>query len=131
MTLLQKIKESEGFRGMPYDDHLGNPTIGFGTLLPIDEQEAELLLQHRLAKMILHLHNEKPIVLKLNQARQDVLAEMAYQLGVNGVLKFKKMWKAIEDQNYSLASMEMIDSKWFSQTPNRATKLAEIMKRGK
>ena len=43
------IMEAEGFRGEPYDDTTGNPTIGYGTKLPLTEAEGELLLRHRLA----------------------------------------------------------------------------------
>ena len=42
------IKEAEGFRGEPYDDTRGNPTIGYGTKLPLTEAEGELLLRYRL-----------------------------------------------------------------------------------
>ena len=129
MTLLQKIKESEGFRGEQYLDHLGNPTIGFGTLLPINQEEAELLLQIRLSKMIDELVNHKPFVIYLQEDKQEVLYEMAYQLGVPKLLQFKRMWEALQGKNYEEASKEMLNSKWASQTPNRALKLANIMRK--
>ena len=129
MTLFQKIKESEGFRGDSYLDHLGNPTIGFGTLLPINEEEAELLLQIRLSKMIDELVNHKPFVIYLQEDKREVLYEMAYQLGVPKLLQFKRMWEALQGKNYEEASKEMLNSKWASQTPNRALKLANIMRK--
>jgi lysozyme len=55
---------------------------------------------------------------------------MAYQMGVVGVLKFKKMLLAIKDKNYALASHEMLDSTWAIQTSNRAKELAAQMKGG-
>ena len=45
---IARIKIEEGFRGEVYDDTRGFATIGFGTLLPITENEAEWLLRHRL-----------------------------------------------------------------------------------
>ncbi len=125
--LITKIKESEGFNGESYLDSLEIPTIGFGTKLPLDEDEATLILKHRLAKKIDHLLQEKPVVLILSLERQEVLFEMAYQLGVGGLLKFKKMWDAIENRDYETASVEMLDSRWSVQTPRRAEKLAMIM----
>lgn len=125
--LVEQIKVSEGFRGESYLDSLDIPTIGFGTRLPLSEAEAELILQFRLNQKISHLLEMKPIVLTLTQSRQEVLFEMAYQLGVNGLLKFKNMWRAIEDNDYATASAEMLNSRWHSQTPNRAEKLAKIM----
>lgn len=124
--LIQRIKDEEGFRGNVYNDTLGKPTIGYGTLLPITKSEAELLLHKRL--------NDKYNELELNldfdieNDTKEILLEMSYQLGVNGVLKFKKMIQALKDKNYKLASMEMLDSLWAKQTPNRARKLAKKMR---
>lgn len=125
--LIEQIKEDEGFRGESYLDSLDIPTIGFGTRLPLTEAEAELILQFRLNQKISHLIEVKPIILTLTQDRQEVLFNMVYQMGVNGVLKFKKMWKAIEAGDYATASAEMLDSRWHKQTPNRAEKLAKKM----
>ena len=127
-TLLEKIKESEGYVGTVYKDHLGIDTVGIGTRMPIDEEEAELLLKHRLLKKIKHLLDAKPIVSTLDDNKQSVLFEMAYQLGVNGLLKFKKMWSAIENNDFELASKEGLDSRWHKQTPERAEKLMAIMR---
>lgn len=124
MTLVQRIKKHEGFRGEQYLDHLGNPTIGYGILLPLAEKEAEMLLQYRLANAIMELQDNKPEIVRMPQAVQDALGEMAYQLGVPSLLKFVKMWKALKDEDYVLASKEALDSKWAVQTPNRAKDVA-------
>ena len=127
--LIESLKQEEGFRGIPYEDKLGIPTIGYGTKLPLSEEEAELLLKHRLDKKILELNEKEPFFLELPQKAQEVIANMAYQLGVGGVLKFKKMWAALKKGDYQKAADEMLDSKWArEQTPNRAKKLAEIMR---
>ena len=125
--LIELIKEDEGFRGINYLDSLNIPTIGFGTKLPLTEAEAELILQFRLNQKISHLLDKKPIILTLNQDRQIVLFSLAYQLGVTGLLNFKRMWSAIEDNDFATASMELLDSKYATQTPSRATKNAKIL----
>lgn len=125
--LVNKIKQSEGFVGDSYLDSLDIPTIGFGTKLPLDEDEAELILKHRLNKKIDELLNKKPIVLRLPLEKQEALFEMAYQLGVGGLLKFKMMWLALDQFDYRAAGIEARDSKWYQQTPNRAEKLAHII----
>jgi lysozyme len=126
MKLKEQIKKEEGFRGYQYDDHLGNPTIGYGTLLPLTEQEAELLLNHRLN---IFVSNVKSSLYNLNIKDEawTILYHMAYQIGVGGLLKFKNMIKALENQDYKTASKEMLDSKWAIQTPNRAKRLSEQM----
>jgi len=125
--VIESLKQEEGFDGMPYKDTLGIPTIGYGTKLPLTEEEAELLLKHRLDKKILEISEKEPFFLDLPQKAQGVIANMAYQLGVEGVLKFKKMWAALKKGDYQKAADEMLDSKWATQTPNRAKRLAEIM----
>jgi len=127
MALIDNIKESEGFRGESYLDSLDIPTIGFGTKLPLDEDEAELILKHRLQKKVNHLLRVKPIVIRLPLEKQEALFEMAYQLGVNGLLKFKMMWLALEQFNYKEAGVEARDSRWYKQTTNRAEKIARIL----
>ncbi len=126
--VIESLKQEEGFCGMPYEDTLGIPTIGYGIKLPLSEEEAELLLKHRLDKKILELNKKEPFFLDLPQKAQEVIANMAYQLGVGGVLKFKKMWMALKNGDYQKAADEMLDSKWAKQTPNRAKRLSKIMR---
>jgi len=126
--LINSIKEHEGFVAETYEDSLGYPTIGYGTKLPLSKKEAELILKHRLNEKIESIIEKKPFILTLPQDKQFVLFEMAYQLGVGGILKFKRMWKALEDRNYKEASVEMLDSRWAKQTPSRAKELSERMR---
>jgi len=98
-----------------------------GNIFPLSEQEATLLLEFRLNQKISQLLDKKPIVLRLPQEQQEVLFEMGYQLGTNGLLNFKMMWLALKQFDYGLASVEMLDSKWATQTPSRAEKLAKQM----
>lgn len=129
MSLIDNIKKSEGFSGTVYKDTLGFLTIGFGTKLPISKEEGELLLKYRLQLMIQELNVAKSETLnKLSVERLDVICEMAYQMGVPGLLRFKNMWIALEKGDYLEASIQMLDSRWAKQTPRRAKKLSEKMK---
>jgi len=128
IDLEKQLKKHEGFNGMPYDDSLGYPTIGYGTKLPINKDEAELLLKYRLKQKRDELIIAMPFVYNLSEDKQKVLYEMSYQLGVGGLLLFKRMWSALKSGDFERAADEMLDSKWAVQTPERAEKLAEIMK---
>jgi lysozyme len=44
--------------------------------------------------------------------------------------KFKNMWKAVHDRNFSLAAVEMLDSRWASQVGQRAVRLSTAMRDG-
>lgn len=127
MSLIEDIKKEEGYKGFQYDDHLGNPTIGYGTLLPLSEDEAELILNHRLNRFTSNVKSSL-YDLDIKDEAWDILFHMSYQMGVGGLLKFKKMIKALRDQDYKTASIEMLDSRWAKQTPNRANRLSEKMR---
>ena len=66
----------------------------------------------------------------LNPHRQGVMIEMVFQMGVEGVGKFKKFLAAAKDQDWTRAADEMLDSKWHKQTPERAEMLAKIFLKG-
>ena len=58
---------------------------------------------------------------------KDVVTNMCYQLGVSGFSRFKKTIYLLETEQYHEASIEMLDSLWAKQTPNRAKELSEIL----
>lgn len=58
----------------------------------------------------------------------EIIVEMAFQLGGPNLFKFKKLRKALQENDYVEASEQMIDSAWRNQTPNRADKMALIMR---
>jgi len=128
MNLIKDIKIEEGFRGTVYKCTEGYDTIGYGTRLPLNEKESELLLVHRLNETKGAVKSSL-YYLKIDDEAWDILYNMAYQFGLGGLLKFKKMIKALKVQDYKEASVEMLDSLWARvQTPNRAKRLADRMK---
>ena len=126
-NLLESIKKNEGFVGTSYKDTLGFDTIGYGTKLPLSEEEAEVLLSLRLRDKIKELEKREPFINELPLEKQEIIVEMCYQMGVSGVLKFKRMWSALKEFDYERASVEMLDSKWAKQTFTRAYELSKKM----
>jgi len=55
---------------------------------------------------------------------------MAYNLGIAGLNKFRKMWAAIDVADYATAAEEMLDSKWAKQVGVRAIRLSRRMRTG-
>ena len=86
-VVADRLKTEEGFRGLPYDDTQGHATIGYGTELPITKAEAAWLLESRLADTHARLAEAWMPYVGLNQARQGALLDMAYELGVAGLLE--------------------------------------------
>jgi len=129
-SIIDDIIFDEGFESKPYHDTIGVLTIGYGTNIEqgITRPMAKAMLRVDIESKIAELVNEKPFIIEMPMEKQRVVFNMVYQLGVSGVLKFKKMWLAIENKDYDMAAKEMLDSKWQKQTPNRAERLSKIMK---
>ena len=131
--LIDSVKTHEGLSLTSYQDHLGHWTIGYGTnleVLEICEETAEAWLVSDLADVTEALSAVAGFA-DLDSDRQDILIEMGYQLGVAGILRFRRMWAAIRAKEYIRASVEMLDSKWaLEQTPTRASELAARMRGG-
>ncbi|MCF6202025.1 MAG: glycoside hydrolase family protein [Hydrogenimonas sp.] len=127
--IVSNIKKYEGFRGMPYDDSLGFPTIGYGTKLPIDKDEAELLLKKRLNDVRRELESRVDFFYDLPEEIQAVLLDMAYNMGVPRLFTFKKMWEAVRDRDWERMADEMVDSLWYRQVGRRAEELAGVVRR--
>ena len=137
--LLKSVKEHEGFRSKVYLDTLGKRTVGYGHLCVEDHWEDDKEYEWGYLEEILHKDLREAIAgadelieqhncKDLEGQAKEVVVEMIFQLGKTGVSKFKKMWEALSEYNYIGASFEMLDSKWANQTPNRAKKMAALMK---
>ena len=126
MDLLESIKKHEGFRSKPYPDPIHGwdvPTFGIGFTY-ITEEESEYLLKRRVARIREQLTTSIPKFTSLSENIQNILIEMAFQLGIVGLLRFKKTLTAISNEDYEEAAKEMLDSKWARQVPRRATAMA-------
>jgi lysozyme len=124
--LIDSIKSNEGFSAKPYPDPLHGwdvPTFGHG-LTYITEAESEMIVRNRVQSIQEEISMRKPVFKTLTEDRQHALIEMAYQMGVNGLMKFRNMWAAIEAKNFELARVEALDSKWAKQTHKRAVRVA-------
>jgi lysozyme len=132
-ALLDRLRESEGLRLKPYRDTVGVLTIGYGRNLDhvgISEGEANDLLMNDIRKVIWQLDDRIPWWKSLDEVRQTVIADMAFNLGVAGLMKFKNTLKAVEEGRWEDASRGMLASLWAKQVKGRATRLASMMRTG-
>ena len=61
----------------------------------------------------------------LPQDIKHILTNMCFQLGRGGLSKFKNMNSAVEQEAWGMMSLEMMDSRWAQQTPERAARLRD------
>ena len=131
MSLLENIKESEGFRNRVYKCTEGYDTIGYGFAvkdLVMDKDIADMILERKVAELRLRVEQKFPFIDSMPESVQDVMIEMCFQLGVSGFSKFKKTIQYLMTKQFEEAAVEMLDSKWYKQTQNRAKNLSDIVK---
>ena len=134
MTPLElMIIKHEGIRLKPYKDTMGLITVGVGRCLDtkgITQEEAYYLLRNDISEAIEGLQDNLPWFNQLDDARQDALTDMAFNLGITGLLKFKNMLSAIERKDWNTAHNEALNSTWARQVGTRAIEIANILLRG-
>lgn len=132
--LIEDLKSDEGYRPSVYRDTEGYWTLGYGFL--VDEKRGGRIPKPIAEQWLLYAVNERwnelvgriPWVMEQPEGVRRALGNMAYQLGVNGVLNFKNMLAALLDGDRELAAEEALDSKWAIQTPNRAYRVAGLIR---
>ena len=129
MSLIADIKAHEGYSKKVYKDTLGYDTIGIGFLvssLELDEDVCDIILERRLKKNETVLQRKITHYIDLPIEVQNIIQNMYYQLG-NRLFNFVKTLHYIDNGKWRAASVEMLDSLWAKQTPNRAKELSERM----
>ena len=120
----------EGVRYKPYKCTADKLTIGVGRNLEdkgLTEDEIYYLLQNDINDCLSDLNNLRWFT-RLSNIRQRVLIDMRFNLGLRGLLSFKRMIAQLKEGNYEKASFEMLDSRWAKQVGKRAERLATMMK---
>lgn len=153
-NFVNKLIAHEGLRLQVYQDTLGIDTIGIGRNLEdrgitkeeldwmdmpnmdaiyehgIREADAMYLAQNDVQIVEEELLRAHPCVEDLDAVRQLVVMDMAFNMGVPRLCKFKKMWNAIHENKFDIAAKEMLDSRWAIQVKSRAVKLSNAMHNG-
>ena len=134
---IARLETEEGFSAQLYKDHLGYPTIGYGTLLPLQEDEqaqlncgpepqqlrerdCQWLLAHRAAHAWDEAGDAFPWFNAVPESVRAAVGDMSYQLGLPRLRKFKRMLAALAVNRWEVAAVELWDSRYSQQTPKRA-----------
>ncbi len=132
----QKLKslliKHEGLSQKYYRDLHGNLTIGIGHNLSANGLSIEacmFIFNEDLIYFINKLENYA-FFTALDEIRKIAIINMCFNLGLKGLLKFKKMIAALTKKDYVTASNEILNSKWTTQVGQRALTIAEMIKTG-
>lgn len=147
-TICQRLIIHEGLRLQPYFCSKKKLTIGVGRCLdtnPLTSEEektvgdwrhgitkcsAMYLLRNDIKKVYKELKKELSFFIDLDSERQYALIDMAFNLGILGLLRFKKMLKAMEKGDFKTASKECLSSKYAKDVGTRAIRIANTIETG-
>ena len=135
MSLIENIKAHEGFSARIYKDSVGKATVGYGFLVsalspdelklnggkiePMSREVAEKILNLKVSKLKKRVFQCLPWLESKPQSVQDTLIEMAYQLGLAGLMGFHHTLGCIEAGDYAQATRNLRASLLYRQTPKR------------
>jgi lysozyme len=131
--LIRQLRLHEGERLKPYPCTAGKLTIGVGRNLEdrgITAQEAAYLLSNDITSTQAALLKALPWVGTLDDVRQRVLIDMAFNMGLGTLLTFKRTLAAIQGGEFSKAAAMMLESRWAGQVGQRAKRLSQMMATG-
>lgn len=131
--LRKQLVADEGIRLRPYRDSVGKLTIGIGRNLDdvgVSALEAYAMLDHDIDRALIGLVGRFPWIDDLNPPRRAVLANMAFNMGIERLAGFHNTLASMEVGDFEAAARGMLASKWAKQVGRRATRLAEQMRTG-
>lgn len=132
--LKKMLMRDEGVRYTLYHCPAGYPTIGVGRNLEavgLRPSEVSFMLNNDIDYFYNKLSKECLWFNDIGEVRQMVLVNMAFNLGLRGLLSFKNMIQAIKLRKWDEAAEQMLDSKYARQVGDRAKRLAEQLATGK
>lgn len=127
----EMIQRHEGLRLKPYRCSQGKLTIGYGRNLEdrgISLDEAELLFERDLSRVERELIQHLDFYEGLSPKGQAILLDIAFNLGIRGLLGFRKMLVALNEKNYEVVVSEIESSNWAKQVPRRAEELCDMVR---
>lgn len=131
--LANQLTIDEDKRNKPYRDTVGKLTIGVGRNLDdrgLSDDEIAYILANDIKIVEKELDRELPWWRGMNDVRQNVLANMSFNIGVPAIKTFKNTLLSMRNGSYDMAADGMLSSKWASQVGDRAKRLAKQMRTG-
>jgi len=129
--VVPRLKVNEGFRANVYIDTTGHKTLGYGFNVDagITQTAAEALLIAQ-AQDLARTLKAYWWAGGLDDARLSVLIEVAFNVGLAGLLHFTKCLTAIGHKDWQGAHDELLDSDAAHLLPRRYDGLAQILLTG-
>jgi lysozyme len=134
--MIEELRRDEGVVPYAYQDSESFWTIGVGRLIDkrkggrLSNDEIDYLLKNDIARFSAELDERLPWWRDLDEVRRRVILNMAFNLGVDGLLKFRNTLAAVRAGEWDRAAVGMLSSLWARQVKGRASRLAKMMRTG-
>ena len=133
--LIEMLRRHEGVRDKVYLCSAGYETIGVGRNISEDglglsEDEIDYLLNNDIKRVREELTEEYYWFAGLDEARQDAMIDISFNLGQTRLRGFVKSLEAMAREDFDTAADEFMDSKWSEQVGDRAVEVTEIIRTG-
>jgi len=134
--LMTMLKRHEGIETHAYVDSVGKVTIGVGRNidakggLGLSEEEIDFMLGNDIDRVEDELASNFSWFVDLDEARYDALINICFNLGLPRLLKFENALAAMASEDYNLAAIEFLDSRWAQQVGQRAIELSLMIETG-
>ena len=133
--LIEMLRRHEGVRSKVYVCSEGYETIGVGrniaaSGLGLSDDEIDYLLDNDIKRVKAELSSAYPWFDDLNQARQDAMTDISFNIGQTRLRGFVKSIEAMSRGQFDLAADEFMDSRWAVQVGNRADEVTEMIRTG-
>lgn len=133
VKLEAELSLDEGRRNKMYLDSLRVATIGVGHNLrddSISDAAVTQIFHDDVAEVLADLNKYLPWYTQLSDARQRVLANMCFNMGVHGLLTFNHTLSSLQSGDYEAAALGMEKSLWYGQVGDRAKRLVSMLRAG-
>ena len=134
-NLIEMLKRHEGVRSHVYLCSAGYETIGVGrniaeSGLGLSDDEVEYLLNNDIERVRQELTDNYFWFPALNEARQDAMIDICFNLGMTRLRGFVNALEAMSREQFDVAADEFMDSRWATQVGNRANEITEMIRVG-
>jgi lysozyme len=131
IDIKEMLRKHEGYRRFAYKDSVGKISVAIGRNLEdrgITEAEALYLLDNDIEDFTKQLRDRLYWFDSIHEDAKIVLIDMAFNMGLGGLLTFHETLEHIKNENYKAASVSMLQSKWANQVGVRAIELSDILR---
>ncbi len=140
-TLREQLIIDEGQVNEIYLDHLGYPTFGIGHLVLKSDGENGAKVGTTVSEERVIEVFEKDVQTVIEDCKilhdgwddypeevKQIVANMMFNLGYPRLSAFRGMKAGVDARDWNKAADEMVDSRWYTQVPNRARRLVDRMR---